>query len=64
MIILHYLNGEKIELKDNSSILLISKKTNYTDPTTVLIRGMGEVEVSESVDEIIEKMKAEAVAMK
>ena len=64
MIVLHDLTGKKIELKDSSLIAAVPRKTNYTDPTTVLIRGMGAVKVRESADDIIEKIQAEAVAMK
>lgn len=64
MIVLHDLKGKKIELKDSSLIAAVPRKTNYTDPTTVLIRGMGEVKVRESVDDIIEKIHAESVSMK
>lgn len=64
MIVLHDLTGKKIELKDSSLIAGVPRKKKYTDPTTCLIRGMGAVEVKESVDDIIEKIRAEAVAMK
>jgi uncharacterized protein YlzI (FlbEa/FlbD family) len=64
MIVLHDLTGKKIELKDSSLIATVPRKRNYTDPTIVLIRGMGEVKVRESVDDIIEKIHAESVSMK
>lgn len=64
MIVLHDLNGNPIKLESSSKIAAVPRKKNYDEPTTVLIYGIGNVEVKESSDEIIEKIQAEAIAEK
>ena len=64
MIVLHDLNGNPIKLESSRKIAAVPRKKNYDEPTTVLIYGIGNVEVKESSDEIIEKIQAEAIAEK